>query len=257
MLNFKKFINIGMLILFSLALPATAAELLTNGDFETGDLTGWTATANGTGSCDTDWNISSVGGNAATGCQPGISGTLPGAPSDGNNAAFNSFDGDGPQQFRLTQSFVVPSNISSATLSWIETYNVDLTFGGIGSTQRTFTVELSDATDTTIYGVINTQLIGDVTGVVEIDWTAFNNDITALLNAHVGETVTLAFTNIIPENFTGPGGFGLDSVSLNVVISAASIPTLSQWALLFLIFSLIFVGLKYNNNRLIVKKKYN
>lgn len=245
MLNLKRFVNIAILILFSFAVPATAAELLINGDFETGDLTGWTTTANGNVGCDMDWNISNVGGSVATGCQPGFTGTFPGAPGSGDYAAYNSFDGN-PQQFRLTQSFVVPSNISSATLSWIETYNIDLSFGGLGSSLRGFTVELSDATDTTVYGVINTQTIGDVAGVVEIDWTAFNNDITALLNAHAGETVTLAFTNIIPEASTGPGGFGLDRVSLDVAVSAASIPTLSQWALLFLIFSLIFIGLKYN-----------
>ncbi|MGR9053198.1 MAG: hypothetical protein ACU84J_11160, partial [Gammaproteobacteria bacterium] len=130
----------GLLLLSAiLTSPAEAVELLINGNFETGDFSGWTATANGTGGCDTDWNVSSIGGSTATGCQPGVfGGNFPGAPGEGTFSAYNSFDGDAPQQFRLTQSFVVPVNIGNATLSWIETYNVDLTAGA--TTTRSFTV---------------------------------------------------------------------------------------------------------------------
>ena len=215
--------------LFACLFFGNANAMLINGGFETGNFTGWGVTSNGSGGCDTDWNVSSVGGNTATNCQPGVfGGSFPGTPVEGNFAAYNSFDGDGPQEFRLTQSFLVPLSIGSATLSWLETYNVDLTVGAI--VLRDFIVELTDATDSVSLGIINNQSIGVLGDQVEIDWTAFSEDISGLLSAHAGETVTLAFSNIIPENFTGPAGFGLDDVSLEITTS--NVPEPASIALL-------------------------
>ena len=217
-----------LLLMASGLASATPIQLITNGGFETGDFTGWTTTSNGSGGCDTDWNVSSVGGSAATGCQPDIfGGTFPGAPAEGTYAAYNSFDGDGPQIFQLSQSILLPTSIGSANLSWLQTYNVDLTAGA--TVLRQFLVELRDATNTNVLGNIDSQSIGILGSQVEIDWTAFNRDITGLLGGYAGQTVTLAFTNVIPENFTGPAGFGLDSVSLEVT---STVPEPTSLALL-------------------------
>jgi hypothetical protein len=208
------FLISGLTASISIATPIHAAELILNGGFETGNFSSWTATTNGSLSCDTDWNVSSVGGSIATGCQPNVfGGTFPAAPIEGNFAAYNSFDGDGPQSFVLSQSVTLPNSIGSAILSWQETFNVDLTVGA--SAPRTFSIDVNGVE-------INSQTIGIVGSQVESDWTLFSEDITALLTPFAGQTATFSFTNFIPEFFTGPAGFGLDAVSLDV--SPANVP---------------------------------
>ncbi len=187
---------------------ANAAELITNGGFETGTLSGWTATANGTGSCDTDWNVNSTG---YTNCN-GVA-----SPAAGAYAAYTSFDGNGPQVFRLSQGILLPSSVVAASLAWSETYNF-LIFAGA---PRQFVVSLLDATSTNVLGTINSQ---SFSGLTSLGWTAFNTDVTSLLSGYAGQSVTLAFDAVIPGNFTGPGGFGLDSISLQVTSGGAAVP---------------------------------
>ncbi|MDD5389448.1 MAG: PEP-CTERM sorting domain-containing protein [Gallionellaceae bacterium] len=214
----KRRIAVAALALLGIAGEGAAApiELISNGGFETGNFAGWSTTFNGSGGCDTDWNVSSSGG--ATGCM------AVGNPVAGSYAAFNSFDGDGPQVFRLSQSVLLPTTVLAAQLSWTQTYSILGIFGA----PRQSLVELRDASNTTTLGTIYSQTYSS--GGVQ-DWTTLNADLTSLLAGYAGQTVTIAFSNVIPENLTGPAGFGLDSVSLQVT-SGAAVPEPATLALL-------------------------
>jgi hypothetical protein len=183
---------------------AQAIELINNGGFEAGNFTNWSVTNNGSGGCDTDWMVNSTG---QTGC-------LPLSPAtEGANAAYNSFDGNGPQEFRLEQTFFVPNNIASAALSWFDQAVWNLTFGA--SLDREFRVDILASS-----GTVNVfSQIFEAGTSAQYDWTARLADVTSILQANEGQTLTLAFSNIIPQAFTGPGGFGLDQVSLDVTTS--------------------------------------
>jgi hypothetical protein len=192
-----------------IALAATsqmahAVSLLTNGSFETGDFTGWTASANGPGGCDTDWNVGSSG--AATNCGGGGGFGLvnPDTPIDGSFAAYNSFDGDGPQTFSLSQSILVPTSVDSGALSWSESGGFLFSFIGPDPEPRIWDVSLGGTS------VFSSSFNSDQ----DIDWIARSFDVTSILAANAGSTIDLVFSNFIPEFFTGPAGWGLDGVGL-------------------------------------------
>ncbi len=191
-------------------------ELISNGDFETGDLSNWTISGENAQGCQTNWNASSFGGVSATNCQPRYSGTAPGAPNEGNFAAYNSFDGAGPIIFGLSQRFTVPESVTSAVLAWDETYNIDYNLGDAPTLPRRFVVGIFDEPGTTLIQSVFSEEFFEVGGVFEQDWTRKTIDLTSLLVANAGTSLTLSFQNVIPENFTGPGGFGLDAVSIEV-----------------------------------------
>src|SRR5262249_54462540 len=79
----------------------TAAELVTNGNFESGDFTGWTITNSASGT----WHI-----NDGTFDPEG-----PATPLAPINGRFDAVASQiGPGQNLLSEAFVVPTNISSA-----------------------------------------------------------------------------------------------------------------------------------------------
>jgi hypothetical protein len=182
---------------------ARAEEVLVNGGFETGDFTGWTATnAPFLEPCRGDWRVNSTG---ETDC---ISRPV---PTSGTFAAYNSFDANGPWTFTLEQSVTVPLTVTSAQLSWLDTV-VHFEHGGA---PRTFTIAFFDASDVNVGTVHTFATTPDLPQ--DIDWTPHAVDVTAILAAHAGETLTLRVENFVPENFTGGAGFGADAFSLDVV----------------------------------------
>jgi len=85
--------------------PASAAELLTNGGFESGTFSGWTTTQ--LTSPYTPWVI-------ATSSDTG--GMSLATPQEGTYDAMNGFDGNGPGHFTLSQTVSIPTG--STVLSW-------------------------------------------------------------------------------------------------------------------------------------------
>lgn len=195
-----------MIGIFSLlgAHSSLAMEVITNGDFETGDLTGWTTTGLGTtGTCPSanrDWNVAS---SSSTGC------STVGSPVQGTYAAYNMFDGTGPLTYRLSQSISLLSNISAANLSWMEA-----TAWGIGGADRIFSIDLFDAAGTTL--LIN-LFSESFSGSGNSAWHAMSIDVTAALSAYQGQTATIGFSAFIPQAWSGAAGFGLDDISLTIV----------------------------------------
>jgi hypothetical protein len=100
---------------------------------------------------------------------------------------------------------------------------------------RSFTIDLFNAAGTTLLDNIYTQnLLHGTTG--SIPWMLHSLDVTSILSSYAGQTVQLAFSNYIPESFSGPAGFGLDAVSL-VSESRTSVPEPASLALLGLGFA--------------------
>ena len=185
--------------------PSTsyAAELIGNGNFETGNFVGWTSTeSNGAlGGCDTRWTVG--GSVASTGCS--VNNRNPAAPI-GSFAAYSSFDGNGPQTFSLRQTIAITGSMSNATLSWSDSFGAD--YSGLA---RTMTINIVGTTTTTVYTYVLPYDLPTATG-----WTSHTLDITSALNNYVGQNVQLEFLLTIPEDATGPAGAGLDNVSLDV-----------------------------------------
>ena len=198
MIKKQYFIALALFLAFPIYAMTAQASLIDNGGFETGDFTGWTVTTNGSGGCDTDWNVGDTG--TATNC------TAVDDPFEGSYAAYNSLRGNGMNQqtFRLEQEFLVPMNISSAVISW-----ADIASWSVTGTARTFTVDLLSTSNIFTKSFNGTGTQG---------WTTRSFDLTTLLKDHEDELLTLAFTINIPPNSTLEAGFGLDNVAVNAVV---------------------------------------
>lgn len=199
----------------TLGLSAAHADLVTNGGFETGNFSGWAVVSNGgTGGCGSNvWVVNATG---AQGCQ--ANGTSVAAPISGRYAAFNTFDGTNADYY-LSQTIALPGSINSATLSFMDEYH--MSYSG---TLRTFRVDLYDATNTSLLSNLYLETAGFNANV---GWTTHNLDVSAALLAQAGNTVTLRFSEIVPEAYTGPAGFGIDNIELN-----ANVPEPASMALL-------------------------
>lgn len=210
--------------LWSWGTSAQAVELIVNGGFETGTLSGWTtsgltvAGACGGGLNATDWTVSNSG--AATNCNN------PGAPPVGSFAAYNMFDAGAPTTYRLRQAVVLPNAITAATLAWRDSIN-DIHSGA----PRVFSINVLNASGTAVLATLYTFNSASIT----TGWVSRSVNATAALAPLSGQSVILEFSAAIPAAWTGAAGMGLDAVSFDVTGSAAapaSIPTLSEWALI-------------------------
>ena len=203
-----------LLLGLPLAAPLQATELFLNGGFETGDFTGWNVGPNpGAGGCDQPWSVAASGSE----CQP------VGAPL-GGFGAYTSLDGSGPLTRTISQSFVL-AGLSAATLAWSEAAQVD----NFGSLPREFSIDLRDAGNVLIANLYNEAFAAGSSGGFGL--TAHSLDLSALLAAHVGENVNIAFSTIVPENFAGPAGFLLDAVSLDVTAAVPEPASLALFAI--------------------------
>lgn len=221
--------------LWSCGTSAQAVELIVNGGFETGTLAGWTtsgltvAGACGAGLNATDWTVSNSG--AATNC------LNPGAPPVGSFAAYNMFDAGAPTTYRLRQAVVLPNAITAATLAWRDS----ITDGHSGA-PRVFSINVLNASGTVVLATLYTFNSANIT----TGWVSRSVNATVPLAPLSGQSVILEFSAAIPAAWTGGAGMGLDAVSLDVTGAAAapaSIPTLSEWALIGLSSLLAMFGL--------------
>jgi len=191
-------IAIGILAAAVRAATATPIELIANGDFEAGTLAGWSASSS---NIDLAWE---VGWNVAPSALLG--GGISVDDPIGGFAAYESFDGSGPKTRTLTQSFVVPDTISHAELSFWDSWYVT-TFHG-GTLPRLFDAYLLDGVD--VYGLYHIA----TRNAQPLPFALQSIDVTDFLQQREGASVRLSFVTTIPEYGTGPGGFGLDNVSL-------------------------------------------
>lgn len=194
-------------LLFCAALQAAPVQLVTNGGFETGTLSGWTRSGPASApSCGNNWTVSSNGGNV------GCSGHNPGNPFAGSFAAYTSNDGGGPLTYGISQQVFVPLYTVSGELSFSWTADTS-------DTGRNFSVVLNG---TTVFSSVSNT--NDV-------WTTQTINVNSILAAAAGTSISLQFNNGIPGNYTGCcNALGLDAITLQST-QAAAVPEPGSLAL--------------------------
>lgn len=175
---------------------ARADQLIVNGGFESGTLTGWTAASNGDGNFTvTSATTTPLTFNATVG------------PHSGNYYAVSD-DFDGSQTQTLTQTFTTPASFQSATLSFAIFVN-DIDGSDFGSSGPGGQVSLLNSVGTTLavfYGPVDT--FESPMGVPN-PYTLFSENIASLLSANT--TYQLQFSS---TDSTALINVGVDDVSL-------------------------------------------
>ncbi|MEX1382784.1 thrombospondin type 3 repeat-containing protein, partial [Lutibacter sp.] len=208
-------------------------QILINGDFESGDFTGWNLIT--TNEPFVPWTILP----AESRDRPSIIEEEEEEPNfdfwweyeiqEGNHSALNGFDGNGPMVFAMWQEVTICQN---SVLTWIDRLAWDLSFFGgptvvnigddlIGPPQqqlraqpRIFNVQLRNVQDDSVIATLYTLSTDDNEESSTYGDTGYQNHEINLSN-YAGQTVKLYFEEIIPENFTGPGQFEIDAIYLS------------------------------------------
>jgi len=201
---------------------AQAVELITNGDFETGNFTGWTVTdlANGTGSVFID----------APGTTTPISGFATSATGGGAHGSFYAVsDQPGPGTHALSQSFTVSAgqtvilmfdlfvNDQSGLGPIIDPIGLDHT-GGPNQHGRVDILSGSAMPFDTGIGVLSNLYLGIDAGPNPNPFTHYSFDISSTVAA--GGTFQLRFAEVDNQLFFN---FGVDNVSITTVPEPASL----------------------------------
>ncbi|WP_299223741.1 fibronectin type III domain-containing protein [uncultured Aquimarina sp.] len=183
-------------------------QFVQNGSFECGDLGSWRSIGTGiNASCQYDFTVLENSFNVCV-IVPNIS------PTDGQYAAFTSFDGNAGDVYILEQTIVLPSNLSSATsliasFDFVVEYSITNT---AATAERTLEVDMFD-TSNNLITTIDRQSFGMNPTVGNIN-TSISKDILLDLLSYEGQEVILRFTANIPDTFTGPSKALIDNVSL-------------------------------------------
>ncbi|MDO8802619.1 Ig-like domain-containing protein [Phenylobacterium sp.] len=194
------------------------SELITNGGFSTGTFAGWTAGSNQTnpyqasfGGSGNSQVVNSTSGQPAWFMRNVAGGSA--TPISGYTA-FNGFDGS-PGKFTLSQTIHIDETVSSAILKF--DFASTTSYSGAA---RTFDVVLTQG------GVTKASFYHFVAPFGDSAWspvTQVSLDIGATLNSLSAGDYTLTFVEVIPSNFTGPGAFGLDNISLNATFGPSNV----------------------------------
>jgi len=175
---------------------AHAAALITNGDFETGNFTGWI-----TSDLSSPYSALAVHSGSTW----------------GGFSAQSGFDGNGPGTIAIAQDIGVLSAGSSLSFDY-STYAQMARYGS--STDRVFSVSLSPFGGGT--PIHTFEVFRALSGIDSYG----NGPISLDFAAYAGQNVRLSFELFVPESYTGPGGFELD----NVTLTAAAVPEPAEYA---------------------------
>ncbi len=170
---------------------AQASAFITNGDFETGNFTGWILDS---------FNPLYVGGT-------------PSFAGGGVYSAQGNWDGPGPGTISLAQDIGVLAVGSSLSFDYSA---FGFTFGG----DRVFSVSLSPfggGTSITTFEVFRAPSVAfsNGNGPTSLDFSAF-----------AGQNVRVSFELTVPDSYSGPGNFELD----NVTLTAVAVPEPAEYA---------------------------
>lgn len=188
---------------------APGVNLITNGTFETGNLSGWTASATGLNG----WQVNN-------GSLDPASPATPLAPISGSFDVFS--DTTTPGTRFLFQSFVVPGTVGRATLSWSD--RIQNLASAFQDPNQEFRVLLTDSAGTVLQTVYSTNP-GDP--LLQVGPNSRSFDVTSSLQARVGQTLRLRFEeqdSLFYMNVT------LDNISL-VVDGGAGAPDTDFYSL--------------------------
>ena len=205
-----------LLVLFAASpRPAVAAELVTNGGFETGNFTGWTVT-NVVGNIWFNWTIS--GPNCAGCASQWTNGT---SPHSGNFDAWNGWAAGNPvpDAYRLRHDITIPNNPNEyVRLVFWDRLQWDL---------QTFTTPAqSTLPQFRIVNVLNPANNAVLQELDRFTAPAFSRGPMLLqpgqgwnqhifsLTAYKGQTIRLEFVCTVAQNTIGPGFCEFDDISV-------------------------------------------
>ena len=208
----------------------TQAATITNGSFETGDLTGWTFT----GETENSFSSRVEGGSfsGATGWANNFGFFTP-APMEGNYSFFSGFDGP-VQEISLSQDIGIIDESTKAVVfdvraGWdLQTYSQessDVINNGVVVLDREIKVVI---TDNNTGETLLSQSLFDAVGGEKILDSGFQTVGIEFENI-VGSDVTMAFVQNIPQAYTGPALIQLDNIQLQETF----VPELSSYVLIF------------------------
>lgn len=214
-------LSVGCFLLFA---GAANASLITNGDFETGDFSGW--------------NTSQAGGSSLfVAADPGDA-TLGSSPTND----FYAFAGNqgGPSQNIFWQMFALPNAITGLSFSFDYAYdnfagfvNPDTdTLSHTGLPNQQFRVEI--LVGTALFDSVNPvdilfSAVQTAQGSPDPQpWISFSQDIFSAVSAYQGQNLIVRFAQVDNQ---GPFDMGFDNVSL---VATTDIPEPASLVLLAL-----------------------
>jgi len=202
-------IRVLFLVTASAAL-ANADQLIKNGGFETGDLTGWTVTAEPGSLAGSNFYV-------VSGTKTPQSGSTTVGPATGGFYVVS--DAMGPEAHALIQTFTVPQSTPNVTLSFnmfVNSYApgvvspAGLDFnGGANQQARVDILKPGASAFDTGSGVLQSFYVGVDTGNNPHAYTNYSFNITPLVGA--GGTFQLRFATADNQNFLN---MGVDNVSI-------------------------------------------
>lgn len=225
----------------AVSLPAGAVELLTNGDFETGTLAGWTTTA--------------VSGSWSSGFFTSTPGTAtpvsgyPTAPNPAGGTTYAVTDQSGPGTYALIQSFVVPVGATTVTLSFdmfannqsgggvfVDPIGLDHTTGNPNQHARVDILTSTSSAFSTLATDVVANLYLGADSTPPNPYTNYVIDLSGLVTP--GMSYQLRFAEVDNQLFFNQG---VDNVSLQ----AAVVPEPPVLALM----SVALLGMAFRRNR--------
>jgi hypothetical protein len=217
------------------ASPALSQELIVNGEFETGDYTGWT-TSTQTGS-QGSLNIDT----------PGTTTPLSGfttAPNATGGTYYSVSDQTGPGAYSLTQLFTVGAGTTALTLSFdmfVNNYagTVSVNPAGLDYTavpNENGRVDLliagADPFSTNPADVLFNFYLGSDAGPNPNPFTSYSFDITSLITP--GQSYQIRFAEVDNQGFFN---MGVDNVS--VLATTGAVPEPATWAMMLMGFGAV------------------
>lgn len=170
---------------------------VTNGGFETGDFTGWSATYTGS-SPYVSWMVSPAGFTDSF---------FTSSPNTGTYDALNGFDGDGPASYLLYQDVVATDSVGNLEFAYRAQW--DMTFGA--TLDRTISVEVTDLDTATI--VESRLLLTAQANTTNYGGPWIYDNMTSFA-AVPGHTYRIQFEAYIPQAFRGPGMLEFDDIAI-------------------------------------------
>jgi hypothetical protein len=226
-MNLTTMVRTALLVCLA-AGSASAAQLITNGGFETGNFSAWTVTDEaGSYLGDTFYALSSM--------TTPQSSSLTAGPESGTHYAVS--DGLGPGAAALTESFVVPVGATSVILSYGLFVNsaagtdidsaADLSFSGAANQYALVSLLSAGASVfTTTTGDLKNFYQGTDSGSLPNGYTDYSYNITSLVTG--GGTFTIRFAEV---NNLDVLNMGVDNVSVVSTTGGPVIPEPSSLAL--------------------------
>lgn len=224
-----RLLTVALLTFASHTGTTAAASLLTNGDFETGNFTGWSVTAQGNG----NWFV-------ANGTHPPLNATdvIAGAA---NGMFLAVTDQTRPGAFSLVQAFTVPIDAGFVELSFsmfVDNYGpravtstLDYTTGINQHARVDILADGASAFDTSASSVIANFYLGSDAGNTSNPYTHYRFNLTSLVTP--GATYQIRFADVANQSVLHQG---VDAVRIIAEIPEPGIPALFAAGLGVLLF---------------------